>query len=180
MVLYFRKFSLSIKTKSTTCKFTFLGTKWGPEPKVFCCQKGSVAILFFVCQSFSSYFNHKTNVCRPVTQLALSTKESCTECKWLRKKKAVLTSGDMITFNLLKWRMKQKYQFQEDLNNQPQCLSALIFSKYCFLVSRFLVTLRPVSLDTLEGKISGVRGGSQKQSSDHVWDFLCSYLFFQS
>lgn len=74
--------------------------------------------------------------------------------------------------------MKQKYQFQEDLSNQPQCLPAQTFSKYYFLVSRFLVTMWPVSQDTLKRKISDVGGGSQKQSSGHIFEiFALMYSF---
>lgn len=47
------------------------------------------------------------------------------------------------------------------------CSDIIQMSNY-FFVSSFLVTVWPVSLDTLEGKIPGVGAGSQKQSSGHI------------
>lgn len=123
---------------------------------------------FFVCRSVSLYSNHTTNGCRPVTPLALSTKESCADCKWLRKKGSVnLRRHD---YSLICWN--EEWNWNTDLRRILH--NVYLLWHYPNTAFLFLVTVWPVSLDTLEGKIPGVGAGSQKQSSGHIWDFLCS------
>lgn len=132
---------------------------------------------FFVCRSVSLYSNHTTNGCRPVTPLALSTKESCADCKWLRKKGNVnLRRHD---YSLICWN--EEWNWDTDLRRILHNVYLLWhYPNTTFLFPDFWLLCGQSVWIHLRGKFQVLEPGVRNSLLVISEIFFALYVFFQS